>query len=90
MNIGITLANFKLVGTITIVPTGLGQYQLSQSEALNIVSSGRDTTFEINFKITTGILKGPIALEQFKLAISFSISPAVTGARNKLSSNVGG
>jgi hypothetical protein len=41
-----------------------------------MVSSGCDTTFIINFKITTGILKGPVALEQFRLAISSSISPA--------------
>jgi hypothetical protein len=59
------LANFKLVGTIPV-----------ESEALNMVSSGCDTTFIINFKITTGILKGPVALEQFRLAISSSISPA--------------
>jgi hypothetical protein len=37
------LANFKLVGTIPV-----------ESEALNMVSSCCDTTFIINFKITTG------------------------------------
>ena len=78
MNTGITLANSKLVRTIPV-----------ESEALNIVSSGRDTTFVINFKITTGLLKGPMALELFKLAISFSILPAVSGERKKLSWIVG-
>jgi hypothetical protein len=48
------LADFKLVETIPV-----------ESEALNMVSSGCDTTFIINFKITTSMLKGPVKIKAF-------------------------
>jgi hypothetical protein len=72
LNTGITLAIFRLFGTMPV-----------EKEALNMVSSGPDNTFLISFKIGIGILNGPVDLELLNLEIS--ISPAVVGKRKKLS-----
>lgn len=61
LNTGITLTNFKLLGTIPV-----------ENETLNKVSNGLDNTFLSSFKIETDILKRPVAFKLFKLAISSS------------------
>ena len=58
------------------------------NEALNKASNGLDNTVLRSLRIITGMLKGPVALLDFKLIISHSISFAVVGKIQKLSHDV--
>jgi hypothetical protein len=64
-----TLANFKLLGTIPVE---------------NDLQGFRHYYTISNLKILIGILKGPVALLEFKSEISVSILPTVAGKRKKL------
>ena len=57
---------------------------------LNMVSKGPDNSYLRILRITIGMLEGPTALLVLSLAISTSISFAVTGDKNKLSQMGGG
>ena len=65
---GITFATLNLEGTIPV-----------DKEVLNKVARGTDITLLRILSIFTGILYGPVALSDFRLLISFSISTEVTG-----------
>ena len=64
----------KLLGTIP-----------DEKEALNNISNGLDITCFISSSAVIGMLEGPQALPALRLAISISISVAVTGKIKKLS-----
>ena len=65
---GIILANFKSLSTIT-----------HKNEVLNSIFSGVDKTDFSNLRMSTNMLKGPVAFPDFNLEISFSISSVVVG-----------
>jgi hypothetical protein len=69
--IGIILVILKLSGTTPF-----------NKELLKIISSGLEIMSFVNFKIFTGILKGPTAFEEFSLLISNIISSEVIGFKN--------
>jgi len=64
----------KLLGTIP-----------DEKEALNNISNGLDITCFISSSAVIGMLEGSQALPALRLAISISISVAVTGKIKKLS-----
>ena len=68
MKTGITLANFRSFGTVP-----------DKNEVLNIIVRGIDKTDFNNLRMSTDMLKGPVALPDFNLEISFSISSIVVG-----------
>ena len=68
-----TQAIFNLSGTTPV-----------DIEQLNITSSGLDISGPIILRSLVGIEDGPLALDNLRSHISFSISNCVTGARKKL------
>ena len=69
---GITLANFRSLGTVP-----------DKNEVLNSIFSGVEKTDFNSLRMSTDMLKGPVAFPDFNLEISFSISSVVVGLIKK-------
>jgi len=65
---GITLDNFRAYGTLP-----------NRNDLLKSIFNGVDKTHFSSFRMSTDILKGPVAFPGFHLEISFSISSVVVG-----------
>lgn len=75
--------SFLCTGITSVILNWSGTHPLLK-ERLKINSKGHDMQVFNSFSRHTGMLKGPEALDEFRLVISFSISTAETGKSIKL------
>lgn len=75
--------SFLCTGITSAILNWSGTHPLLK-ERLKINSKGHDMQVFNSFSRHTGMLKGPEALDEFRLVISFSISTAETGKSIKL------